>query len=89
MRSDRRNIIRLQVSKAFLELIDNSAELQLRIELAVDGLLLNHRGHIPAHLLLRQVLDRRRALEELKPQQVWSQACSDTGAVNFEVRETA
>jgi len=57
-------------------------ELQLRIELAIDGYLLNYRGRLPASTLLRQVQAKRDAMEELKPNWKWSIQCPNN--VNFE-----
>jgi hypothetical protein len=67
-------------------LIDASIELNLRIELAADGLLLGHRGGLPATELLELVLDRRRAFNEFLPRSHWRLPFPGTGDKKFEVR---
>ncbi|CCA68083.1 hypothetical protein PIIN_01951 [Serendipita indica DSM 11827] len=77
-----------QVSKLFKDLIDASPELQLRIELIHDGLLLHHRGSptpLPANVLLNHVLARRRAWENLDPRWIWDEDCPDTESAQFEI----
>ena len=74
----------LKICRHFKELIDASVELQLRIELAVDGYLLNYRGRLPASTLLRQVQAKRDAMEGLKPNWKWSIQCPNTNLVNTE-----
>lgn len=60
-------------------------ELQLRIELAVDGFLLGERGDMAAADLLKLVLGRRRALETFTPQSFWKVDFMNTGAIRREV----
>jgi hypothetical protein len=47
--------------------IDNSAEIQLRIDVAVDGYTLTSRGSKPATELRAYFDKRRKAIEELRP----------------------
>jgi hypothetical protein len=79
-------LIALQVCKGLLALIDESVEIQLRIELAIGGCLLGERGHMPASELLRRVREREAAYETFHPQWSWeTKDSSETGSHQFEV----
>jgi hypothetical protein len=51
--------------------IDNSAEIQLGIDVAVDGYTLAFRGSKPAMELCAYFDKRRKAIEELRPTSTW------------------
>lgn len=61
----------MQICKGLKQLIDTSVELQFRIELAIDGFLVNCRGDMPADALLQQVIATRSAFETLQPPWRW------------------
>jgi hypothetical protein len=63
-------------------------EIQLHIDVAVDGHTLIFRGSTPA-MVLRGFFDQRRtAIEELHPTATWQLDCNDTGKVRYEVVKT-
>jgi len=67
--------------------IDDSMEIKLRIELAIDGCLLGERGALPASELLQQVRARRTAYETFHPQWFWeTEDFSESSSHQFEVR---
>ncbi|KAG8805797.1 hypothetical protein FRC17_005326, partial [Serendipita sp. 399] len=68
-----------------MHLIDSSTEIQLHIELAIDGLLLNHRGGLPATKLLGLAQHMRKAWEELDPRWHWNIPCDTRRRLTYEV----
>jgi hypothetical protein len=77
----------LQVCKCLLALIDESVEIQLRIELAIGGCLLGERDNMPASELLQRVRAREAAYETFHPQWYWeTEDSSGTASHQFEVR---
>jgi hypothetical protein len=74
-----------QICKSFKDTVDASAELKLRIELAIDGLLLNRKGDFPANDLLNRVKAIRRAFETFDPPRSWSFDSPNTSCDQYEV----
>ncbi|PVG03804.1 hypothetical protein CPB86DRAFT_748272 [Serendipita vermifera] len=74
-----------QLCRRLKELIDNSIELQLRIDLAIDGYLLGHRGTDPAKDVIEFHQKRRKALESLQCFTSWEEPIAVGDMGNFEV----
>jgi hypothetical protein len=62
-------------------------EIQLHIDVAVDGCTLAFRGPRPARELREYLKQRRKAIEELQPTATWT-SNSRTGNEHYEVLET-
>lgn len=67
------------------ELIDNSMELELRIELALDGYLLNHKGDFTASELLSRERAITRAFETFEPTCSWKIDSANTRYDQYEI----
>ncbi|KIM26193.1 hypothetical protein M408DRAFT_330752 [Serendipita vermifera MAFF 305830] len=78
-------VLARQVCRRFLDLIDGSIELQVRIELGADGFLLSDHGGMAASELLKLVLERRRAFEEFIPRSYWNVPFKNTQSVRREI----
>jgi hypothetical protein len=74
-----------QVCRRFKDTVDASVEIKLRIELAIDGLLLNRKGDFPLNDLLNRVKAIRRAFEAFKPSWGWSFDSPNTRYDQYEV----
>ncbi|CAG8653525.1 11916_t:CDS:2 [Acaulospora colombiana] len=74
-----------QLCSRFKQLIDNSIELQLRIDLAIDGYLLAHRGTEPAKDVIEFHQKRRKALESMQFFTSWEEPIAVGDMGNFEV----
>jgi hypothetical protein len=74
----------VKLSRHFKQLIDGSIELQLRIDLAIDGYLLGYRGTDPAKDLREFHEKRRKALESMKYIQEWKEPIDVGDFGNFE-----
>lgn len=70
-----------------MNIIDNSIELELRIELAVDGFLLGDRGDMMATDILKLVLERRRAFERIRPRMLWEVKVPGANNVQLELSD--
>jgi hypothetical protein len=79
----------MQLSRHFKQLIDGSIELQLRIDLAIDGYLLGHRGTKPAKDFREFQERRRKALESMKYVKSWDVPVTPGDPGQFEVRNTS
>jgi hypothetical protein len=75
------------VCNKWKQIIDNSAEIQLHVDVAVDGYTLAFRGTKPAAELRTYLDKRRKAIEELRPIATWTLNCSPWN-VHYEVLET-
>jgi hypothetical protein len=73
-----------QICRGLKDTVDASAELKLRIELAIDGLLLNRKGDFPANDLLNRVRAIRRAFETFDPPWNWSFDSPSTSYEQYE-----
>jgi hypothetical protein len=74
----------VKLSRHFKQLVDGSIELQLRIDLAIDGYLLGYRGTDPAKDLREFHEKRRKALESMKYTQEWKEPIDVGDFGNFE-----
>ncbi|KAG8831127.1 hypothetical protein FRC18_007092 [Serendipita sp. 400] len=70
-----------------MQIVDSSAEIRLHIELAVDGLLLNNRGGLPANKLLELAQTMRKAWEEIDPLWTWTLPCDNTRRTTYEISD--
>jgi hypothetical protein len=64
-------------------------EIQLHIDVAVDGCTLSFRGSRPAMALREYFNQRRNSIEELHPTATWSLDYSSTDHMHYEVLETS
>jgi hypothetical protein len=64
-------------------------EIQLHIDVAVDGCTLAFRGSRPAMALREYFNQRRNSIEELHPTATWSLDYSSTNHMHYEVLETS
>jgi hypothetical protein len=80
--------ISLKLNRHFKELIDGSIELQLRVDLAIDGYLLGHRGTDPAKNVREFQERRRKALESMKPITSWEEPITPADFGPYEVSST-
>ncbi|PVG03798.1 hypothetical protein CPB86DRAFT_722661 [Serendipita vermifera] len=73
--------------RRFRELVDGSIELQLRIDLAIDGYLLSYRRDHPASDVISFHEKRRNALESLKYVVNWEEPIPEGDRGQYEVRD--
>jgi hypothetical protein len=66
-------------------MIDSSTEIQLHIDVAVDGHMLVFRRSTPAMALRGYFDQRRKEIKELHPTATWQLDCNDTGNARYEV----
>jgi hypothetical protein len=78
----------VKLSRRFKQLIDGSIELQLRIDLAIDGYLLGHRGTDPAKNVREFQERRREALENMMYITTWEEPIITTDFGHYEVSST-
>jgi hypothetical protein len=62
-------------------------ELQLRIDLSIDGYLLAYRGKAPASAVREYAAKRQQALESLQPITYWEDDAGDTEFAQYEVNK--
>lgn len=80
-------VLNRQVCRRFRDLIDASIELQLLIELGADGYLLGEHAGMIASDILKLVLERRRAFDELIPHSFWTFDFKHTQSIRREILE--
>ncbi|PVG03799.1 hypothetical protein CPB86DRAFT_306880 [Serendipita vermifera] len=73
--------------RRFKELVDGSTELQLRIDLAIDGYLLSYRGDHPANDVRAFHEKRRNAIESMKYVATWEEPFPEGDRGQYEVRD--
>jgi hypothetical protein len=76
----------IQLCRRFKELVDGSIELQLRIDLAVDGYLLGYRGDRPVKDVRDFHEKKRSALESMKYVTSWKERFSKRDLAQYDVR---
>ncbi|PVG03797.1 hypothetical protein CPB86DRAFT_722666 [Serendipita vermifera] len=74
-----------QLCLRFKQLINGSIELQLRIDLAIDGYLLRHRGNRPAKVVRNFHEKRKGALESMKYVARWEVPFSDQELGQYDI----
>ncbi|PVG03791.1 hypothetical protein CPB86DRAFT_778903 [Serendipita vermifera] len=74
-----------QLCNRLKNLIDCSVEVQLRIDLAIDGYLLGYRSNISARDVREPHMKRRDALESLRYTACWEEPITRRGLCNYEL----